>query len=417
MKEIIKKSLNRRDFLKNTATAGLAAAVIGAPAIVRGQNMNSKINLAMIGTGSRGGLLLRTMQKHDRIFVTDLCDIYPPNLKEASTYVLNNPKLRAYDVWEEVLEKKDVDAVMIAAPLHLHVPMSVASLDAGKHVYSEKSMALNMKHLNQICQKVPQHPDLVYTVGYQDHYLDTLDVAKNLIEEGSIGKVTQFSVHFDRNSSWKKENVPEEWERVLNWRLYKEYCGGVLTEVVTHEIDQVMYILGTLPMSASFVGKIAVYKDQREHHDSVMGTWNWDGDVIGFGTGHFSNTYRGIGWIIEGTHGTIVSNNGKLMIYWEKQARHLDSFGINHQFTKVQLGESLDDVASSKMTKPKLVEPAEGDTTNLILEDFCNCVLNGGKTKSNVDSARRPSLAALMAYESSMNGGKVVTMEDLEKLG
>jgi predicted dehydrogenase len=425
MKDMEKKqALSRRDFLKTGSSVAVGAAslaVLGAPAIIRGQNLNSKITLGMIGSGSRGGSILQSIDKHERSIVTDLCDIYPPNLEEAKTYVTRNPKVRTTKNWEEVIGRKDLDAVIVSTPLYLHVPMSIAALETGKHVFSEKSMALNMKQLNLMTAAAKKHSDKVYLVGYQAHLNDSLQEAKRLYEGGSIGKATQFSVHFDRNQTWKRDDLTPEWERVLNWRLYKEYCGGLLTEVVTHEIDQIIYILGTMPVSASFYGEIMIYKDGREHHDSVMGSWHMEDGVIGVGTGHFSNSYRGIGWVLQGTHGTIEFSDGGIKIYWEKAARHLDGFGVEHKFTKVKLGQSLEDVSSSKMTTPKVFKTeADNDYqlgTGREFEHFYDCILNGAEPLMGAETARKPSIAAFMAYESSMNNGRKYTREEVEAMG
>ena len=419
----IKEVLTRRDFFKQGSSVAVGAAslaALGAPAIVSGQNLNSKITFGMIGTGSRGGSILRSIRNHPEPIITDLCDIYPPHLKESLDYV-DNPKVRTTENWEEVLEHKDVDAIIVSTPLYLHVPMSVASLEAGKHVFSEKSMGLNVKQINQMVATVKKHPDKVYLVGYQSHLSEALVEARRLVDAGSIGKITQFSVHFDRNQTWKKEVPDPRWERVLNWRLYKEYCGGMLTEVVTHEIDMILEILGTMPVSASFYGKIQVYEDQREHHDSIMGTWEMEDGVLGFGTGHLSNSFRGIGWVLQGTHGAMDYSGGNLKIYWEKEPRHLDAFGIEHKFTHVKLGQSLDDVESSKMTTPTVftdeIDSGYEPVTAREFKHFYDCVLNGTRPAMDAETARKPSIAALMAYTSSMEGGRKVTREEIEATG
>ena len=163
---------------------------------------------------------------------------------------------------------------------------------------------------------------------------------------------TQFYVHFDRNETWRREVDDPAWEKVLNWRLYKALCGGLLTEVVTHEIDQVLDILGTMPVSSSCFGKIQVYKDGREHHDSIMGAWEMEDGVLGVGTAHLSNSSQRDGWTMLGTHGTIECYGGGLRLYWEKEARHLDTFGIKHKFTHIMLGQSLRSRTAKNSPRP-----------------------------------------------------------------
>lgn len=422
MKEVT-ESITRRDFFRTgggmvAGAAGLAA--LGAPAILSGQNLNSKISMAMFGPGSRGCSILRVIKDHPEVIVTDLCEIYPPHMKLAVDE-LGNAKVRTWENWEKVLEQKDVDAVIVATPLFLHVPMSVASLQAGKHVFSEKSEGMSTRQLNDIRDTVKKHPDKVYLVGYQSHLNEALAETKRLVAEGSIGKPVMFYVHFDRNETWRRPDVPAEWERVLNWRLYKEYCSGLLTEVVTHEIDQIIDILGAMPVSASFHGSIEVYNDGREHHDNVMGTWMMDNGMMGVGSGTFTNSAMGMGWSLLGTHGSIESAGGQLKLYWEKDVRHLDSFGIKHKFTTIKLGQSLNVTGSPKLTPAKVLEyKVDGDydlSTAREFKHFYDCILNGTKPIMCVETARKSSIAALMAYTSSMEGGRLVTREEIEAKG
>jgi predicted dehydrogenase len=415
-------SLTRRDFIKQSSSvmAGVGLAAFGAPAILSAQNVSSRINFAIIGTGSRGCTLLRAIAGHKEALVTDVCDIYPPHLAEGIKDS-GNAKVRSSEDWQKVIEQKDVDAVIVATPLLLHVPMSVAALDAGKHVFSEKSMGLSMLQLNEMLAAVKKHPDKVYLVGYQSRLSDSLAEAKKLVKEGSIGQVTQFYVHFDRNETWRREVDDPAWEKVLNWRLYKALCGGLLTEVVTHEIDQVLDILGTMPVSSSCFGKIQVYKDGREHHDSIMGAWEMEDGVLGVGTAHLSNSSQRDGWTMLGTHGTIECYGGGLRLYWEKEARHLDTFGIKHKFTHIMLGQSLKISDSEKLTPARVIKfDVDADymaATAREFKHFYDCVLNGVKPVMDAESCRRTSIMALMALHSSMHNGVQVTREDVEKMG
>jgi predicted dehydrogenase len=241
------------------------------------------------------------------------------------------------------------------------------------------------------------------------------------VSNGSFGEITQFYVHFDRNQTWRRYDLTPEWDRVLNWRLYKEYCGGLLTEVVTHEVDAVMQVLGTMPTSAAFSGRIKIYKDGREHHDSIMGTWEFENDVLGMGSAHLSNASNGSGWILLGTHGRVESYGGRLKLYWEKEARHLDSIGIKHKFTQIKLGQSLQESETPNETPAKVLNfPVDNDydlSTAREFKHFYDCIRNGKTPAMDVESCRRTSIAALMAYVSSMEGGRRVTREEIEAQG
>ncbi|MFH1071628.1 MAG: Gfo/Idh/MocA family oxidoreductase [Candidatus Glassbacteria bacterium] len=416
------RKVSRREFLRQGSGAAVAAAglaSLGAPAILSGQNLNSKATVGVIGTGSRGCYMLRLIAGGTAAVVTDVCDIYPPHLQEG-VKDSGNAKVRSHEQWQKIIEQKDVDVVLVSPPLFLHVPCSVAALDAGKHVYSEKSMGLNMQHLSQIRDAVGRHPDLVYLVGFQSRVMESFDQAKQLVKAGAFGKITQFYLHYDRNITWRKEIDDPKWERVLNWRMYREYCGGILTELLTHDIDMVLDILGTSPVRAACEGKIMVYNDGREHHDSLMGYLEMEDGVLGLASGHLSNSRWGSCWAIHGTHGTIDFTGSAIQCYWEKSTRHLQQIGVKHTFTAIKLGQSLN-ISDAPVAGPDKVidfrNSSTEDGSKKALEHFFECVRDHKKPIMDHDSARRTSTAALMLYQSTLDGGRQVTREEIEAMG
>ncbi|HUU26665.1 MAG TPA: Gfo/Idh/MocA family oxidoreductase [archaeon] len=413
--------VSRRNFIRSTSgiiTGAVGLSALGAPEIISHRNSNSRINLGIIGTGSRACFILRSMRNTDKFTVTDLCDIYPPHLEQAKA-LAGNPGVRTYSDWQKLLEQKDVDAILVVTPLSLHVPMSISALRAGKHVMSEKTMGLTVSQINSMLAEV-EKTSQVYMVGYQDRLNESFAEVKRLVRSGSIGKITQFYAHYDRNITWRRDNLPPEWDRILNWRLYKEYCGGLITEVIAYEFDRVLDILGTRPNYACCNGEIMIYKDGREHHDSVMGSIKMEDGVLGLYSGHLSNSRMGGGWSIHGTHGTIEYEVGTVRIYWETDTRHLDSIGIQHQFNKITLGQSLALSENPTNTPAKVIKyenETYESTTAFELEHFADCILEGKQPVMDAKSSIRTSIAALMAYHSSMNGGRLVTREEIEAMG
>jgi predicted dehydrogenase len=410
-----KGGVTRRDFLKSSgmgAAAGLA--ILGAPAILRAQNLNSQLNVGVIGTGSRGCYLIRLLDRMDGVTVTDVCDVYPPHLEEGKNDS-GNEKVRAHEQWEKIIEQKDVDAVVVSPPLFLHVPCSVAALSAGKHVFSEKSQGLNVKQLNEIKAVVESHPELTYMVGYQSRLMESFKQAKELVRNNTFGKITQFYLHYDRNTSWRKDIEDPKWERVLNWRMYREYCGGILTELLSHDIDMMLDLLGTRPVKAACEGKLMTYNDGREHHDSIMGYLEMEDGVLGLASGHLSNSRWGSSWAIHGTHGTIEFMGDAFRIFWEKETRHLQGMGIDHKFNRVKLGQSLN-IKEAPITEPDTVADFSDNTdrsSQAALEHFLECIHEKKTPILNLESTRLSALTGLMLYKSSLEGGRQVTMEDV----
>src|SRR5581483_11805015 len=127
--------LTRRHFL------GVPAAAVGSAALLSAQSPNDTVRVAFIGVGNRGSFLLKNMLKVPGIKVVAICDIDPVRLKagiDAATAAGHSPE--SYTEFRKLLDRKDIDAVVIATPVDFHKEMAVAALEVGKNVYSEKPM-------------------------------------------------------------------------------------------------------------------------------------------------------------------------------------------------------------------------------------------------------------------------------------
>jgi predicted dehydrogenase len=152
------QDVTRRDFLKTAAAVAAASALpcLGAPAILAAPAPSDVVHFGMIGTGTEGCTLLKfaTTIPEGRCVAT--CDIYPPNLKKGVETIGTNPE--TYEDYRKMLERKDLDAIFIATPLNLHAQMVIDALNAGKHVFVEKSMFFKEEESEQIRKAAEAHP-------------------------------------------------------------------------------------------------------------------------------------------------------------------------------------------------------------------------------------------------------------------
>jgi len=134
------QDVSRREFLKTVATVTAASSLagLGAPAILSAQSAGNPVRYGIIGTGTEGCTLLKFLATNPEGRCIATCDIYPPNLKKGVETIGSNPE--TYTEYRKMLERKDMDAVVIATPLNLHAQMVVDALNAGKHVFVEKTM-------------------------------------------------------------------------------------------------------------------------------------------------------------------------------------------------------------------------------------------------------------------------------------
>ena len=185
-------TLNRRTFL----LAGTSMlSVQAAP--------SDQVTLGVIGSGSRGTFVMTVFQKDPAVKVLSICDVFEPNLETAISTASKVPGTRPKAVrnYKELLADKDVEAVIIALPLHLHAPVAIKAMLKGKHVLVEKLMAHNVAQCKWM-GRVSNRTRRLCSTGHQRHYSILYDNAVNLIRWGLLGQI-----HHIR-AQWHRGNLP-----------------------------------------------------------------------------------------------------------------------------------------------------------------------------------------------------------------
>jgi predicted dehydrogenase len=219
-------TISRRKFVSSGALAVSGLATLGLPAF--GSSFyNDDIRVGIIGTGSRGTGLANLIKNIPGMQVVACCDIIPEHLQDGLKEAAG---AKAFNDYRKLLEDKTVQAVIIATPLYLHYPMSVDALEAGKHIFLEKSLAYDIPQCISLVKKV-RDSNLVFQVGYQYRYSRMYHKVKKVIDENWLGKITHFECQYNRNQlahAFKRSKM----ERAINWRMYRVYCGGPYQEYV-----------------------------------------------------------------------------------------------------------------------------------------------------------------------------------------
>lgn len=297
------KSASRRSFL---AHAAAAPAIAAAPAASRVLGANDRINIGVIGTGSKGRFHIRRLvaraSERDDVRVTAISEIYRKRREEALQLTQLGGE-RGYVDYRELLAQPDIDAVWIATPDHWHATMALDALAAGKDVYLEKPMTYTIDEARRIAEVV-ESSGRVLQVGSQ-HVSDVrYHEARKVIDEGWIGPVLWAQNTYCRNSLYGEwnytvdpEGTPEniDWDRFLGtaparpfsaerffrWRKYWDYSGGIATDLFYHRLAPLMLMMGKqFPTRVSGHGGIYVHRE-REVPDTYA-------TVVEYG-GHFVN--------------------------------------------------------------------------------------------------------------------------------
>ena len=202
------KELGRRNFLR--ALAGTPALVaLGAASAMKGPLSGGPVRLGVIGVGGQGRTLVNNV---DPAYgdLRALCDINPAQFARADEMIAKRAATpaRHYADWREMLQKEDLEAVIIALPLWLHADVTVACLEAGKHVLCEKMMAWDIAGCERMLQASERSGRLL-EIGYQRQYNPVYQAAyEGIVRSGQLGDVYHARLVWHRNANWRRKGDP-----------------------------------------------------------------------------------------------------------------------------------------------------------------------------------------------------------------
>ncbi len=385
----------RRNFIKKTGL--LAGGVLFQEEIAKAliQPMNP-VSIGIIGCGDRGRGLMQVMQELKSNFkIAAICDVLEFRLEEARA-TLKDPEVKSHRDYHTILEDKNIAAVIIAVPLSEHYAIALAALAAGKHVYLEKTMTYNINQALDLVKVKHTLPGQILQVGHQYRYTPLYFKVKDMIAKGYLGKVTQIDCRWDRNWNWRRPVPSPSLERQINWRMYKEYSGGLTAELLAHQIDFINWAFDTHPDEILATGGIDFYKDGRETFDNVqvMFRYNKEGMIGNFGA-TCANARDGYLFKIKGTKGTVSLLMDEGIYYPEKQA--------------LKEWQTVDGVTgATKITWNKdggipIETDAKKDGTWYALKDFSESIRLNKEPSSNVLTGATTAFCVHLANEAMYN--------------
>ncbi len=407
-------TINRRTF---TAAAAGALTALSAASAGRVLGANERLQLGCIGVGNRGDQLLDALLTHDDCQVVALCDAYEPYLKAAQKKV--GGKADTYADFRKLLDRKDMNAVVIATPDHWHALHFVAACRAGKDVYCEKPLSLTIAE-GRTMADVAKTTNRVTQVGLHRRSSPNIQEAVRFLREGGIGTITVAKAYHLRNESpMGIGNPPDgpppeglDWDLWLgpapkaafnrNRCLYKfrwfwDYSGGQLTNFGTHYLDVIQWALGQDAPRGVFCagGKYAV-RDNRQIPDTLEAVWEYDGALATFSQFN-ANASPGnrSGWELEfrGTKGTLLMQEGSGYQVFAENQRTQELPALSPLARK-------ENAAQSRATKPAMdsipAKPGKAETA-YHTRNFLDCVKSRKATNCPVDVGHRSTTTTLLA--------------------
>ena len=270
--------MNRRHFLSaSAATAFLASQVETA----RGFLANDSMRIAAIGTGGRCRDLMTRIPSIPNCEIVAVCDVWTQHLNEGAK-LAKSGALQTAD-YRRVLDSKDIDAVIIGTPDHLHVLLTIAACDAGKDVYVEKPLTHDLSEGKAVID-AQNNGKRIVQVGTQQRSMPHLIEARDILRSGELGHIHKIHLSWNRNTPrWDRNRItidpasvdwkaflgnarpqPFDAYRFRNWRWFWDFGGGIFTDLMVHWIDVAYWMLDMQdPEAAASMGD----------HFSTEGLW------------------------------------------------------------------------------------------------------------------------------------------------
>ena len=436
MKDISGSS--RRKFLKSFA-ASTAAVAVGSNLLAAEESRsvfqwlnrtpgsaNDNINIALIGAGGMGVQDAITALQVPGIKLVAVADLYDGRLAESKTrwgkdiFTTRN--------YKEILNRKDVDAVIVATPDHWHQQISIDAMKAGKHVYCEKPMVHSIGEGPAVI-KAQKETGKVFQVGSQGVSSLGNEKAKELLKDGAIGELNYAEGFWARHSpigAWQYL-IPEDaspatvdWEtfisnttkrpfdatRFFRWRNYRDYGTGMSGDLFVHLFSSLHFITDSFgPNKVYASGGLRYWKDGREVPDVLLGTFDYPQAQAhpAFNLSLRCN-------FVDGTSGTtylkLVGSEGSMDVTWDDVTlKRNKSVASDDPFYIEQMKKAGKQVSDRKRILPpqEYTFAAEkgymgGPYDHFV--NFFNAIRNNGKVTEDAVFGYRAAAPALLCNDS-----------------
>ena len=407
-------SSSRRRFLAAITTAASYSRVSGA---------NEKVRVGLIGCGGRGRYVSRFMSESPYATFVSVCDVQDRLAASAKEWA--GSEASAYSDFRRVLERKDVDAVLIGTPDHWHAIPTILACEAGKHVYVEKPLTHNVREGRAMIAAARRHNRIVQ-VGTQQRSAPHYQELQEIIQSGKLGEVRYVRVWNFSNmlpngiGTVDDSEAPPgvDWDFYLGpapkrpynakrigptYRWFQDYAGGTITDYGVHRFDTVHQIMGAdKPLTVSASGGRYVLRDMGDMPDTMQVTWEYPKFLLSYEMSNING--HGLGGRTAG------------MRYYnmrgEEDRPHGEAYyGTNGTIFADRIGYEI-------FPEGKRVEPARKNTTDatsIHAKHFIDCVRGEANTRADIEIGQRGTNVAHLGNIALKVGRKLRWDADKEE--
>ena len=416
--DMTKNTWSRREFLVGATAAAtavwLSADELAAEATAVASPAGPPVGCGVIGLGVRGKEILASLSRLPLASTAAICDTYEPFLTRAKEIA---PNAAAFADYKQLLEKKEIEAVFVATPTHLHKEIVLAALQAGKHVYCEAPMTATVEDAKEIA-KAPVTEKQILQIGQQLRSNPLRKHVNTFVKTGALGDFVQAKAQWHKRESWKRAAPTPEREAELNWRLSSKTSTGLIGEVGIHQADLMNWYMGAAPVSVTGFGGILAWKDGRDVCDTVQCVFEYPNGARLVYDATVGNSFDGAYELLQGCdsailmrgpHAWMIREADSTMLGWEVYARKEkigDESGI------VLLADSTKLLQEGKEPGKEGVVDTGKDELYYAVEDFVMKARAGGKPSCTALDGYRAVVTAIKANEAVVSGARVAYQKE-----
>ncbi len=377
---------DRRTFLKTTGAAG--GLMIAASKTAFGADANSRLQLGLIGCGGRGPWIADFFEKHTNTKCVAVCDYFRNQVQAAGTRfgIAADRQYVGLDGYKELIAS-EVDAVAVESPAYFHPEHAVAALEAGKHVYLAKPIAIDVPGCLAIVEAAKKHGAKCSTVvDFQTRKTPAYQKVAKAVHEGAIGEPVCGQAYYYAPRLNIRTKPGTDVAKLRNWFFEIALAGDIIVEQNVHTVDVANWFLQGHPVKAHGIGGRRVRTDVGDSWDHFIVTYTYPNDVlIAFSSAQFTTGFGDICTRICGSDGTV-------------EAHYFKECWVDAKRVKIP-SESTGNIYS------------DGAIANV--KEFHQSIVDGkylNNTQESADSTMSCVLGRMAAYE-----GKTITWDEMLK--
>ena len=316
------KNISRRVFITRSGLAGVGVALSATPLLARpstipieGFATSKTFKMGIIGCGNRSKTIIDALNNIPEIEIAALCDIVPHKMGQRAQLIKTSDKPKYVNKLDELLNMQELDCIGVITPNDTHRDIVIAALEAGKHVWCEKPMALTVAECNEMIG-VSERYRKALQIGNQRRHSGEYKALIEAIRTKPVGKILQSSL-YDFRGDWRVPDADEYPADTPYWRMSQERSGGVVYEMGAHIIDVNNWVFDSEPVSICSlqgVNNFSLRKRDSSDHAGLLVQYangammNYGGNVYNYGSTAL-DTFFGI-------HATLQMGGGKLTIQY-----------------------------------------------------------------------------------------------------